>query len=360
MPDDPVNLCSRILARLPLVDLEPGNRVLAGYWYGNAEISELFAHGRGEIAELARRPHAQADRAALAAALAGYQAHLGAGSTAREYARLLADPATPVITVGQQSGLLTGPLYTIYKAITAITLARRLTREVGRPVVPVFWAATDDDDRGEADHAGLWDGRYRLLTVQYPPHAGNPGQLIGEFPCWPAGAEMITQIVEACAGLPYAGEVDALLRATLADSADMGEWFCRLLSRLFSEFGLVLCDPRLPEIRRLGREILRREIAAPLRTTELVNRQARVLQQRGYPPALMKPADTCNFFLLDGVRHRVTYRNGRYHAGAMTCTAQEMPRVAGGRSAAPAAECRVAPGAAGIFIRQCGLRRRTA
>ena len=96
------------------------------------------------------------------------------------------------------------------------------------------------------------------------------------------------------------------------------------MAGLFSGMGLVLCDPRLPDLRHLGGEVLRREIAAPLRSTELVNRQARVLQQRGLPPALIKPADTGNFFLLNDTRRRVTYHNGRYLADATAYTPQEL------------------------------------
>src|SRR3977135_992287 len=50
------------------------------------------------------------------------------------------------ITTGQQPGLFTGPLYTVYKALSAVALAQRLERERGVPVVPVFWGAGDDHD----------------------------------------------------------------------------------------------------------------------------------------------------------------------------------------------------------------------
>ena len=57
------------------------------------------------------------------------------------------------VTTGQQPGLFTGPLYTVYKALSAIALAKRLERERGVPVVPVFWVAGDDHDFAEANHA---------------------------------------------------------------------------------------------------------------------------------------------------------------------------------------------------------------
>lgn len=53
---------------------------------------------------------------------------------------------------GQQAGLCGGPLYNVYKAITAVKLADNLEKKLGRPVVPVFWVASEDHNFSEADH----------------------------------------------------------------------------------------------------------------------------------------------------------------------------------------------------------------
>jgi bacillithiol synthase len=44
------------------------------------------------------------------------------------------------ITTGQQPGLFGGPLYTWWKALSAVSLASRLESVTGLPVVPIFWA----------------------------------------------------------------------------------------------------------------------------------------------------------------------------------------------------------------------------
>ncbi len=59
--------------------------------------------------------------------------------------RLLSGDAL-CVTSGQQPGLFTGPLFTLYKAISAVVLARACSASLGRPVVPVFWVAGDDHD----------------------------------------------------------------------------------------------------------------------------------------------------------------------------------------------------------------------
>jgi len=77
----------------------------------------------------------------------------------------LAQGEVLVVTTGQQPGLFTGPLYTIYKALSAIALARRLERAEGAPVVPVFWVAGDDHDFAEGNHTWFVDSAGDLTEI---------------------------------------------------------------------------------------------------------------------------------------------------------------------------------------------------
>ena len=55
---------------------------------------------------------------------------------------------------GQQVGLFGGPLFSIFKALTAVKLAEQATT-AGVDCVPVFWLATEDHDLAEVNRVAL-------------------------------------------------------------------------------------------------------------------------------------------------------------------------------------------------------------
>ena len=83
---------------------------------------------------------------------------LGVQSASLEPLKRFERPNSLVVVAGQQPGLFGGPLYTLYKALTAISLARKMEAASGRPVVPIFWVASDDHDFEEVRRTWLIDG----------------------------------------------------------------------------------------------------------------------------------------------------------------------------------------------------------
>ena len=104
------------------------------------------------------------------------------------------------ITTGQQPALFTGPLYTLYKALSAVALAQRLERERGIPVVPVFWVAGDDHDFAEANHAAVLgrDGELVKIVLRERPHEAPQLPLLREL----LGPEIRTALDALDAALP--------------------------------------------------------------------------------------------------------------------------------------------------------------
>src|SRR5579859_8022690 len=85
---------------------------------------------------------------------------------------LLARPGTVAVVTGQQVGLFSGPAYTIYKALTALRLASRLS-EHGIPAVPIFWLATEDHDVAEVNHTYVFGPDHRPIPLSVSANGGS-------------------------------------------------------------------------------------------------------------------------------------------------------------------------------------------
>lgn len=140
----------------------------AAYLAGEGWLGPLVSWPWGQIdwrAVVRERALYPVDRKALAEALSAQNASYAAlDASLAESLRLLEADTTFVVVTGQQIGWLTGPLYTIYKAVSAIQAARHIEAQLGEPyrVVPLFWMASEDHDAAEVNWVALsW--RERLV-----------------------------------------------------------------------------------------------------------------------------------------------------------------------------------------------------
>lgn len=171
-----------------------------------------------------------------------------AGGPARE--RLAAD-AVLVVTTGQQPGLFTGPLFTIYKALSAIAWARRLERERGVPVVPVFWVAGDDHDFDEANHATFLNrGGEAVEIVLRERETGAPSLPTAREPC---GTEVLAALATLRDGTPdteFKADVLGWLETAYRPEASLADAFAEALHGLLGERGLAVVRPYATGVKR--------------------------------------------------------------------------------------------------------------
>ena len=120
-------------------------RLTDDYIYNYGQVGEFYNGDFRDPAALERQTEKVRSRPVprenLAAVLSEQNASYACGpETLGAIGRLVRDKACAVVT-GQQVGLFSGPLYTIYKALTAIKLSNALSRRGLGSFVPVFWLA---------------------------------------------------------------------------------------------------------------------------------------------------------------------------------------------------------------------------
>lgn len=237
------------------------------------------------------------------------------------------------IVTGQQPGLLTGPLYTIYKAITAIQLAQATGEATGQPCLPLFWLGADDHDFEEMRDAHLLTRQHQLQTLRYMPQQEVLRLPMFRVPLEPSLHRLLDEAAQAAPGSEFTDDVRDFLHTSLDASDNFAQWTARILARLFRDTPLLLFTPEIPAARSLAAPVIARELDAPLDTTAHVNAAAAALRASGYEVQLEKSPEECSFFLFEaGRRCKVVYQDGGFllpESGARYSAAGLQQRLAG-------------------------------
>ena len=247
--------------------------------------------------------HYDVQRQARVATILARQNHGWGNSAAvtKNIERLRAG-ALAVVT-GQQVGLFGGPLFAVYKALTAVKLAEVATHN-GIDCVPVFWLATEDHDLAEVNHISLPSGE-GLHTLRVST-AGEANAPVGTV----RFGDEVLQAVDQTAGLLGDTPVVAALRESYRPGETFGSAFARLFAHLFGDWGVILLDASDPDLHRIAEPIYRAAIERAAELDDALLARGKDLESAGYHQQVkVTPSSTLLFTRLDGARVPVHRRS---------------------------------------------------
>lgn len=217
------------------------------------------------------------------------------------------------ITTGQQAGLFTGPLYTIHKILSAIQLARALEPVLARPVVPLFWIASDDHDWEEVNHVDVLDRENALHRIALPSPEGAPPVSMRRRRLGPEVETALAEFIQALPTTEFAGSILEQLREAYRPERTVAEAFGDAIARLFAPFDLLLIDGGQPEVKEMAADLLGRELERSAEHEALLSKHTRELEGAGYHAQVPVLAGGTNVFYEDEQgRERVFREDGAY------------------------------------------------
>jgi bacillithiol biosynthesis cysteine-adding enzyme BshC len=221
---------------------------------------------------------------------------------------------------GQQVGLFGGPLFSIFKALSAVRLAETATA-AGVDCVPIFWIATEDHDLAEVNHVSLLTDAGSLERFETTSH-GLEDAPVGTVRFGPE----IEALVARAAALLGDTEVTAWLREAYRSGETLGSGFAKLFARMFGEWGVIVLDPADPELHALAAPILKAAIERSAELDEALLARGKALESAGYHQQVkVTSATTLLFEVQDGARRVVKRRNGgQFVVGGKTVDAVEL------------------------------------
>lgn len=207
-----------------------------------------------------------------------------------------------IILTGQQPGLLTGPMYTLYKALTTVELAKKVEEKFGIPMIPVFWIADDDSDFAEVNLVEFWDTEKPISARRFGSGMRNQDLCLSHRPLgsevknleWPKLPESYAGILTEC----------------LNEKLDYGASFLHLMQHILSNTGLLFVRGSSPIYRKAAAPYLQDSLDRFVDLDHAERETVHQLQKHHIaPPIPVKPNQSHVFYLEDGKRHRIYRQN---------------------------------------------------
>jgi bacillithiol biosynthesis cysteine-adding enzyme BshC len=299
-------------------------RLATDYAFAFEKVAPFFAGDPARTdawaAAIARRQsHAAQIRgrqpADLARVIAAQQQRRDASPEARVSAQRLADPHAVVVITGQQAGLFGGPLFTLLKALTAIKLADKVSREHNVPVVPVFWIDAEDHDWQEVSGCTVLDGEFQPRSLRLTDLPGSGHVPVARLTLDQQIDSVLNALRDALPDTEFKASLLDDLRLAYRPGRSMVEAFGRWLETVLGPHGLVVYDSSDPATKPFVTDVFRKELEQPGETARLASKAGEALVAAGYHSQVTPYDGAISLFHLNDGRESVRFAGDRATVG---------------------------------------------
>ena len=207
---------------------------------------------------------------------------------------LLKSKKSFTITTGHQLCLFTGPLYFIYKIISAINLSKQLTQSFPENnFIPIFWMASEDHDFEEINHINLFGKKYHWKTKQ--------SGIVGDFNT--SGIDdVIDEIEEDLAESKNLKKIIQTFRECYS-AKNLSESIRLLVNKLFGKYGIVVLDANDKKLKEKLIPIIKEDVVNQ-NLHSIISERTEELSDEFKSQAFVR---NINFFnISEGKRERIT------------------------------------------------------
>ncbi|MBP9192651.1 MAG: bacillithiol biosynthesis cysteine-adding enzyme BshC [Ignavibacteria bacterium] len=227
-----------------------------------------------------------------------------------ENIQLLNDHNTFAVVTGQQIGILTGPYYTIPKALNTIQLSDKLKENFPEyNFVPVFWLEADDHDFAEINNIDIISKENELKNLKYFENGEEQEKYLK-----PVGKIIIDEHIESFKqdlrnSFNHSDFTDSLfdlINETYKEGTDLKTAFALFMNKLIKDKGLIFIDPTDNEIKKLLQPVFEKELATFPEICEKVINTSVELEENF--AVQVKPKAINLFYIHEGNRYLIEPR----------------------------------------------------
>ncbi len=223
-----------------------------------------------------------------------------------ENIKLLGNEHTFTVTTGHQLCLATGPLYFIFKIISAINICEHLNTVLGaNKFVPVYWMASEDHDAEEISAIHLFSKEVKWQTAQTG--------CVGAFRLSDL-AEFLNELEKLLGASENAIQMMVMMREAYTKNT-LAEATRFLVNSLFGKYGILILDGNSAGLKKQFKEEFRKDIFHQLSHNK-VTETGEILLSKGYH-LQVTPREINTFLIGEKERGRIVLKNGKFEVLGM-------------------------------------------
>lgn len=211
-------------------------------------------------------------------------------------------PDTYTVTTGHQLNIFAGPLYFIYKIVTAIKLAQQLKQQFpDKNFVPVYWMASEDHDFAEINYTNIGGKKVHWWYEA----SGATGRINPD-----SMRQALNQYKGVLGIKEHAHELADIVEKAYAGFDKLADATRYMVNALFGQYGLVIIDADDHRLKETFAPIIEQDIIGKhsfkniIATNEKLEKHSVHIQ--------VNPREINFFYLGDALRERIVFEDGLY------------------------------------------------
>jgi bacillithiol biosynthesis cysteine-adding enzyme BshC len=214
----------------------------------------------------------------------------------------LKSPNTYTITTGHQLNIFAGPLYFIYKIVTAIKLTQQLKAQFpDKNFVPVYWMASEDHDFAEISYTTIGGKKVHWWLES----SGATGRIHPE-----TLRQALNQYKGVLGMADHAPELAEIVETAYTRFDRLADATRYMVNALFGQYGLVIIDADNKRLKQQFAPIIERDIIEQnsfkniIATNEKLHNLGVHIQ--------VNPREINFFYMKGSLRERLVFEDDRY------------------------------------------------
>lgn len=292
---------------------------------GGVESARVFYHAESLSDVASKLDNVKYDRGTVADILVAQNRLYGASDETFDNIAALSDPRAVCLLSGQQAGLFGGPMLTLVKAIALVKSARRYSKELDRPVLPVFWIAGDDHDLDEVNHVEVINRAGEMCSTTYKGKPEYELPLSEIYFSDEAELERVKESLKGCLGeTDFTPELLETIDEAYGPDSTFVTAFGKLMARFTRGTGLIYFSPGDKQVKKLAAPFFRALLERQDELRSNLEKTNEKIRASGYHIQVEKKPESAHLFYNMNGRLPLIREGDSFRAGERLLSLDEL------------------------------------